>query len=207
MVSVSVFVPAIKLCYKCGQLGHISKTCSRPEICLNCASNHPREENKPCTERSRCVNCDQAHRAFDRSCPALIKKREISSIMAHKNIPYFEARRLLEKDSYTSYISPKANSSSSYPAQGNFQGQTQLSKKSFAVAVRESSRSSKPSSRETPSDDLSIFTRLKSSNQHLLKGLSSFALYLISCPEGDKILEQIINKFIPIPSNFKDASL
>lgn len=206
LTPVSVYVPAVKLCFKCGQLGHISKTCSRPEICLNCSNNHPKEKDKPCNEKSKCVNCGQDHKVFDRNCPALKRKREITSIMAHKNIPFFEARRLIDRGGSTPPASPLTTSNtSSNLLHENIRGSQQTTKKSFADIIRDANRFDKPPPRESFHDIFPIFSKLETNNISLLKGLAFLGQILSTIPEGDKQLALLINRVLPDTPCSNDA--
>ena len=45
---------------------------------------------------NRCANCGEDHPSYTRSCPAWKKEKEILTIKHTKNIPYPEARKIVE---------------------------------------------------------------------------------------------------------------
>lgn len=92
------YIPSIRMCYKCGSLGHLSKACTKTERCLSCAGEHTSSRENPCKLNLKCVNCGGNHNTLNRSCPILIKQKEIVRIMAVDNLPFLEARNLAEKN-------------------------------------------------------------------------------------------------------------
>lgn len=85
----------MRICYKCGHLGHISKFCEKDRICLGCGNGHLKEDedSRSCTLPKSCINCTGDHAATDFSCPALQKRKLINKIMAIENLPFLEAKR------------------------------------------------------------------------------------------------------------------
>lgn len=55
----------IKLCFRCNHWGHTQSACGKQVRCDECAEPH---QTKDCMrEKVSCVNCDQAHRAWQRA--------------------------------------------------------------------------------------------------------------------------------------------
>lgn len=181
------------------------KTCSKQEVCLNCASHHPRDAKKPCTENSKCVNCELDHKVFDHNCPVLKRRREIASTMAYRNIPFFEARRLVDKG-YSPPPSPSPSQSTTQPSSSilsnKTQGSSTTNRISFADAVKDAAENNKSSGRESLVDTFPIFSKLESDNFFLLKGLATLAQILLKIPEANKKLSLFINRLTPEKPSF-----
>ncbi|XP_070529915.1 uncharacterized protein [Cardiocondyla obscurior] len=96
--TVFPYIPTVRLCYKCGHLGHISKFCEKPETCLNCGGAHLSSKDNPCSMPASCINCKGHHGTLHKGCPAYVKQLEIHKIMAVDNLPFLEARKLRESN-------------------------------------------------------------------------------------------------------------
>ena len=93
-VKVRPYVPSPLRCFRCLRFGHTRDFCRGRKTCEKCSSNeHVSDE---CTAGSpRCVKCDDTqtpHSAFDRSCPALLREKEILALKVTKNLTFREAR-------------------------------------------------------------------------------------------------------------------
>lgn len=99
------YIPSVRVCYKCGTFGHISKWCNKIERCLICAGDHTSTREKPCNENQQCINCRGSHSTMNRACPVLNKQKEIARVMAIDNLPFLEARKLVEHNSNTDHRS------------------------------------------------------------------------------------------------------
>ncbi|XP_071555864.1 uncharacterized protein [Temnothorax nylanderi] len=93
------FQRSVRLCFKCGLFGHLSKYCEKSPRCLQCASeDHQGSKEAPCTNpKKKCINCGEEHATSDRKCPKYLKNLEISKVMAVDNLPFFESRALVQK--------------------------------------------------------------------------------------------------------------
>ena len=65
-------------------------------ICGKYGEREPNHTTINCNLNNRCANCDEDHPSYSRSCPAWKKEKEILTIKHTKNIPYPEARKLVE---------------------------------------------------------------------------------------------------------------
>ncbi|KYM94054.1 Nucleic-acid-binding protein from mobile element jockey [Cyphomyrmex costatus] len=97
VLPVSPYVQSVRLCFKCGRIGHISKFCDKPEACLNCSGDHRSSKEVPCSLEKKCINCGGPHSTMDRGCPVFVKHNEIAKVMAYENLPFLEARTSVEK--------------------------------------------------------------------------------------------------------------
>lgn len=93
-VNTSVFIPNIRQCYKCGQLSHTTKFCQNTSKCLRCGDVYD-QSHEICDKPQRCINCEGNHATFDKCCPEIIFKKDVTQLMALRNIEFNEARRLL----------------------------------------------------------------------------------------------------------------
>jgi len=64
----------VRRCYRCHSFGHISRYCEKEARCGHCAATAHSGGEESCPEKEpsgkkRCVNCNGAHTAWDRSCP------------------------------------------------------------------------------------------------------------------------------------------
>lgn len=96
-VNTSVFIPSIRQCFRCGQLSHSTKFCQNKEKCIRCGQDKD-SSHETCTQEPRCVNCNGNHASLDRMCPEVILRKEITSLMATKNMDFNEARKLLRPE-------------------------------------------------------------------------------------------------------------
>lgn len=103
----------IRMCYCCGEFGHTSKFCTREEKCLVCAGSHSR--NPKCEAPFSCINCKGPHKTLDRRCPIYLQNVDIMRRMAHDNLSYLEARRVVEGLHSTSREVPTQNMKSFPP--------------------------------------------------------------------------------------------
>uniref|UniRef100_A0A6V7HU13 CCHC-type domain-containing protein n=1 Tax=Bracon brevicornis TaxID=1563983 RepID=A0A6V7HU13_9HYME len=94
-LSVERFVPATRQCFKCGQLGHISKYCKEDPHCLKCGGAKHADEEK-CPGKEQCVNCKGEHSATDRNCPLIQKATKINQMMANENVGFITAKKMVE---------------------------------------------------------------------------------------------------------------
>lgn len=104
LFSVSVFVkPYITktvMCQQCLRYGHIAVNCKGKARCENCGESH---DEKHCNQETKCANCNGKHRATEASCPTREQQTKIKTLMAHRNLSYFEARQEIVVPTRNSY--------------------------------------------------------------------------------------------------------
>lgn len=93
-VNTNVFIPSIRQCFKCGQLNHATKFCHNIAKCLRCGEDYD-QSHEICDRAPRCLNCGNNHPTMDKTCPDILFKKDITQLMAIKNIEFNEARKLL----------------------------------------------------------------------------------------------------------------
>lgn len=97
-IQVAPFVDPVRLCYSCGEEGHIQRNCKKKPRCLHCGLDRHLEAGEKCEGQAKCINCGGGHKTLDRSCPVYKKAEEINRIMAYDNLPYILARRVFENN-------------------------------------------------------------------------------------------------------------
>lgn len=112
---VEPYVSNPVLCYNCIRYGHSSRNCKGRVRCPNCSESH-NASDCPKSKDPSCIFCNGSHGSLDRSCPEYEKQKQIKTTMAYRNIPYWEAKKLLFPDSF------KTDKSFSSIAESNYEG-------------------------------------------------------------------------------------
>ena len=93
-VKVRPYVPSPLRCFRCLRFGHTREYCKNRPTCGRCAATD--HDSSDCrAETLRCINCDATqtpHDAFDRSCPELLREREIMALKVSERLTFREAR-------------------------------------------------------------------------------------------------------------------
>ena len=77
------------ICFKCQRFGHGARTCRATEdICPLCSGTH-KQDDCPNKESPKCPNCDGAHPATSRDCPAFLTEKKALEIQveSHCTLP------------------------------------------------------------------------------------------------------------------------
>jgi hypothetical protein len=156
---VRPYVPNPSRCYNCQRFGHMSRNCKRRPVCAKCGSeDHVHIRENPCQKEAHCVNCNQNHPAYDRSCPKWETEKNILKLKVTKDISFPEARRLVEQHgSQLSYAAVAATS----VADNNSHSQRNFETNSRSSPKRSSSNSHgfygpRSSPRSTPHHRLNL---------------------------------------------------
>ncbi|CAN7939396.1 unnamed protein product, partial [Ixodes hexagonus] len=78
-------------CTRCGRYGHIAAGCNNTHACRACTDRHAAGDC-PRKNRPRCPNCQFAHGAFDRRCPAYKREQEVIRIAGDNGGDWTQAR-------------------------------------------------------------------------------------------------------------------
>ncbi|MES9994112.1 MAG: hypothetical protein ABW098_19340 [Candidatus Thiodiazotropha sp.] len=98
-VSVDPYIPNPLRCYQCQLFGHHEDRCKKQMVCNNCGETKHEADDKNCKNVAKCVNCSGNHPADSRQCQAWNTEKEILKVKYTRNIPFPEARKIVE--SYT----------------------------------------------------------------------------------------------------------
>lgn len=93
-VKVEVYIPNPLRCYKCQKYGHHEDRCSRDKVCGRCGDRSHQEAD--CRATPHCVNCGKEHHANSKDCDTWKQEKEIQRVKFTNNIPYPEARKLVQ---------------------------------------------------------------------------------------------------------------
>ena len=86
---VEQYIPLPRRCFKCQRFGHGARTCRATEdICPLCSGTH-KQDDCPNKESPKCPNCDGAHPATSRDCPAFLTEKKALEIQgeSHCTLP------------------------------------------------------------------------------------------------------------------------
>jgi hypothetical protein len=100
-IEISTFAAAVRRCYKCRKFGHIRTFCTKGKQCFSCG-----EAKREGYCIKTCLNCNGNHATNTEPCPVIKKQKEINQIMAHSNVGFLEARKIVEKVVTTLAVEP-----------------------------------------------------------------------------------------------------
>lgn len=89
-------IPPPDRCFKCQVYGHMSRSCRNDYACYKCAHKYvDKAEHTPkdCKAQLRCVNCDGAHMAGNKTCPIHQVEMKLARICSEQKISREEAKR------------------------------------------------------------------------------------------------------------------
>ena len=79
-------------CYKCLRFGHTQARCFRGRaVCSRCGEEG--HLGKSCKQAPRCTNCGGEHSAFSGACPVVVRERSTQKIMAKEKKSFADAAR------------------------------------------------------------------------------------------------------------------
>ncbi|GFX84332.1 uncharacterized protein TNCV_4134431 [Trichonephila clavipes] len=87
------YIPNPLRCFKCQRFGHSQNSCRGQLTCSRCTS--VGHSSTDCTLEPKCINCSQLHTTDSKLCPKWKTEKQIQEIKTNKNIPYFEALKLI----------------------------------------------------------------------------------------------------------------
>ena len=92
---VKQYIQAPLRCFKCQKFGLYREICRGRKVCEKCGERDPDHMENEC-KNIKCANCHEEHPAFSRSCAIYKKEKAIMFIKHTKNIPFPEARKIVE---------------------------------------------------------------------------------------------------------------
>ena len=93
-VTVEPYVPNPLRCFNCQRFGHHKDKCKCKLVCARCGGEG--HEADGCSNTIKCFNCKGKHFASAKTCPKWISEKEIQNLKFKQNIPYPEARKIVE---------------------------------------------------------------------------------------------------------------
>ncbi|XP_024885946.1 uncharacterized protein LOC112463676 [Temnothorax curvispinosus] len=94
VLRVRRYVPQVRQCFNCFRFGHTKLNCKSDTRCIICGD----KAHGRCEREQRCYNCGGCHKSTFRGCPQFEKTKNINIVMAHKNISFHSAKRIVERE-------------------------------------------------------------------------------------------------------------
>lgn len=112
--SISIFSDSPRNCNRCFKFNHSTKACTaEKQVCVRCGKNSHSQDK--CDDEMKCVNCDEAHVATDKTCKARQKEFEFLKYKCTNHLSFSEARQKyfpLKSTSFSSKVTQSAKSES-----------------------------------------------------------------------------------------------
>ena len=89
------YIQAPLRCFPCQKFGHHKEIGRGRQVCDTGKRDPDHMENE--CNNIKCANCHEEHPAFSRSCAIYKKEKEIIFIKHTKDIPFPEARKIVER--------------------------------------------------------------------------------------------------------------
>ena len=105
--TVDTYYSPVIQCFSCLLYGHTSTQCKSKKIrCKNCGK-EKLDSTTPCVDcEISCFHCKSpAHSSLNRDCPIYNKQKRTKQCMAHLNITFKEAEKIVDNPSYASLVS------------------------------------------------------------------------------------------------------
>ena len=96
IAQVKPYIPNPLRCYRCQKYGHHVELCWGKTTCGKCGQKDPNYPTNECNNSFKCANCEGDHPGYAKICEKWKKEKEILIIKHKQNIPYPEARKILE---------------------------------------------------------------------------------------------------------------
>lgn len=115
---VNVYIQPVMQCYQCLRYGHSARQCKGKKRCRTCGTFNEND----CTDCAKfCVFCkEDNHNSTHKDCPEYKKQKRTKEAMAHLNISFKEAEKVIDNPAYTSIVqknryAPLLNSNVDFP--------------------------------------------------------------------------------------------
>jgi hypothetical protein len=94
-VPVRAYVPNPMRCFRYQKFGHTQQRCTSDIVCGNCGE--AGNGDSPCTNPSRCVNCQGNHHSNSKKFPIFLKEKDIQELRVKEGLSFPEARKRYEE--------------------------------------------------------------------------------------------------------------
>lgn len=94
-IAVEPYIPNPLRCFNCQKFGHGKSNCKHQAVCAKCGQEG--HDDVSCKHPPHCVNCSGAHASYSKDCPTWTKQRAITTIKFEKNISFYEAKQIVDK--------------------------------------------------------------------------------------------------------------
>jgi len=104
-VNIRPYIPLPLRCRNCLRLGHPTTACKSNTLCNNCSAEKHTSNDETCANDKFCINCKydlptNKHSPIDKTCPAFIKQKELTSIKTLEKVDHKTAIKIY----YTRHI-------------------------------------------------------------------------------------------------------
>ena len=96
IIKVNPYIPNPLRCYNCQMFGHHEQKCTKSAVCKKCGESGSDHLELSCSKPPKCANCKGNHPADSRECVTLKKEKEINTVKYTNNIPFPEARKIVQ---------------------------------------------------------------------------------------------------------------
>ncbi|XP_055949578.1 uncharacterized protein LOC129983905 [Argiope bruennichi] len=100
------FIDRPRQCSKCYNFLHLSRICSKDQVCQLCGTEHVGN----CQNPVKCINCQGSHAATSKACSLYVKEQQILDLKCRNHLTTGEARRLFNALSNTTYATVATSS-------------------------------------------------------------------------------------------------
>ena len=96
LIKVNPYIPNPLRCYNCQKFGHHESKCLKPTVCKKCGESGSDHIELSCNNPIKCPNCQGNHTADSKDCIVWKQEQEINKIKFTNNIPFPEARKIVQ---------------------------------------------------------------------------------------------------------------
>ena len=96
IIKVNPYIPNPLRCYNCQMFGHHEQKCTKSAVCKKCGESGSDHLELSCSKPPKCANCKGNHPADSRECVTWKKEKEINTVKYTNNIPFPEARKIVQ---------------------------------------------------------------------------------------------------------------
>ena len=105
-------------CFQCQSYGHHKASCKATAVCAKCSVSGHDDLSCVVSENSfKCANCSGDHPSWSRLCPKFVSEQKVCDFQVRNDVSFFEARRVVLRDSARTYSAVVSKSTSSFSTQ------------------------------------------------------------------------------------------